>query len=113
MLKPGGVLRMTTPDLGKLIRAYSMDRLGDFAADQPALYKDVGRDAQLALLMFGASGETCTQERYEGHFFCYSEGSMFKVLQDAGFTKITFEPQPHPEIRDEGMSHSMCVEATK
>jgi SAM-dependent methyltransferase len=111
MLKPGGVLRMTTPNLDDLwptIHGY-----GKYAADQPEWFREATASEQFCYLAFGASGPYCTQTNYEGHMFLYSKASLSKALLEAGFAEPSFAPQERPEIRDEGMSHSLCVEATK
>jgi ubiquinone/menaquinone biosynthesis C-methylase UbiE len=121
VLKPGGIIRMTTPDLTKLLLAYNSNEMMKFADDQPDFYKDLDPSAQLSLLMFGASGQDCTQERYEGHFFCYTEKAMEDLLRKIGFKEIEFRSygqksknrEIENELRDEGMSHSFVVEAIK
>lgn len=120
VLKPGGILRMTTPDICKLIAAYNEGRMSEFEKDQPAIYKDLDPTAQLSLIMFGAAGEGCTQEKYEGHFFNYSEKSMKDLLEKVGFKDVEFVASKQGknkeiamEIVDEGISHSLIVEAVK
>lgn len=120
ILKPGGIIRLTTPDLQKLLLAYNQDRMMEFANDQPEFYKDLDPSAQLAYIMYGSAGENCTQEHYEGHFFCYSEKSIADLLTKIGFKEIQFtEPKCGKnkdiamEIEDFGFSHSLIVEAVK
>jgi SAM-dependent methyltransferase len=121
MLKPDGVLRMTTPDLDLLINAYLAGEMNKFAIEQPAFYQNVDPSAQLAMLMFGSCGEKCKWDHYEGHFFLYTQKSMTKVLNDAGFSKVFFyyetgksySPVMAAEVHDEGMTHSMICEAIK
>jgi SAM-dependent methyltransferase len=115
MLKPGGVLRMTTPDLDKLTEAYREGAMGSFDTDQPDWFKGAPAGDKLSYLMFGAAGPECTQTKYEGHFHLYTRGSMLAALKDAGFRMgaVSFISKPHPEVKDEGMSHSFAVEATK
>lgn len=125
MLKPGGILRMSTPDLDRLIRAYNgwavnIPTMDEFAADQPDFYKDADPASQLAFLMFGACGPDCNQENYQGHFFCFNEKSMTRFLNVAGFTDVDFtwskcgrNKEIAMEIKDEGISHSLIVEAVK
>jgi SAM-dependent methyltransferase len=122
MLRPaGGLLRMTTPDLRKLLAAYEEGSMHRFATDQPDFYKNADPDSQLAFLMYGACGPDCTQERYEGHFFLFTKRSMHRFLVEAGFREIVFYDEPgeslssvlEREVNDEGMSHSFVVECVK
>jgi predicted SAM-dependent methyltransferase len=111
MLKPGGVLRMTTPDLEILLEWFN--NVGAFEKDQPAWFKDALPHDKLSYIMFGAAGPECTQTHYEGHMHIYTHTTMRCVLADAGFTQIAFDTPAPPEVQDEGMSHSFAVEATK
>lgn len=121
ILKTGGIIRLSTPDIDKLISAYKNNSMDKFNDDQPEIYKTLDPSAQLAMIMFGASGDNCTQEKYEGHFHLYSEKSMTKLLSDAGFTQIEFynwtgqskSPIIKQEVVDYGISHSFIVEAVK
>jgi SAM-dependent methyltransferase len=121
MLKSGGVLRMTTPDLDLLLNAYLSGEMNKFAIEQPEIYKSLDPSAQLAMLMYGASGENCKWDHYEGHFFLYTQKSMTKVLNDAGFGNIQFyyeKGKSHSSVMakecvDMGMTHSFIVEAVK
>jgi predicted SAM-dependent methyltransferase/glycosyltransferase involved in cell wall biosynthesis len=121
MLKSGGVLRMTTPDLDILVNAYKSGEMQKFAAEQPEFYRDADPSAQLSYIMFGACGSKCTWDYYEGHFFLYSRTSMTKFLNAAGFSKINFYDQPKRSVSsvmaeeaiDEGVNHSIIVEAVK
>lgn len=121
ILKKGGILRMTTPDLNILIKAYLMNDMTKFTKDQPDFYKDYDPASQLAFIMYGATGSGCKTENYEGHMFLFSQQSMTKFLQNAGFTDITFYYEPGKskssvlaeECVDEGLSHSFIVEVVK
>jgi predicted SAM-dependent methyltransferase len=121
MLAPGGILRMTTPDLDVLVRAYVEARMGAFVDDQPEFYKEADAGSRLAFLMFGASGPECTQERYEGHFFLFTQESMRRFLEAAGFRDIECTRKAgdsksemlRREVNDEGMGHSFVVECVK
>jgi predicted SAM-dependent methyltransferase/glycosyltransferase involved in cell wall biosynthesis len=121
MLKPNGVLRMTTPDLDILIDAYKNGEMSKFSSEQPEFYRDADPASQLSYIMFGACGHKCTWDYYEGHFFLYSKVSMTKFLKDAGFSKVFFYDSPgqslnkimEKEIIDEGLTHSFIVEAIK
>lgn len=121
MLKPGGLLRMSTPDINLILNAFNSNNMMKFASDQPEFYKDLDPTAQLAMILYGASGPDCRQDNYEGHFFCYSEVSMTKLLKDAGFRDIEFynwngqskSNIVKAEVVDHGLSHSFIVEAIK
>lgn len=125
MLKPGGIIRLTTPDLDLLVRAYTnwapnINTFEEFEKDQPDFFKTADRGSQLAFLLFGATGQDCVQEQYQGHFFCFNQQSMTRFLTEAGFTEIDFtwancgkNKSIAMEIKDEGVSHSLIVEALK
>ncbi len=117
MLKDGGIIRLTTPDLRKLMVAYQADEMNKFAVEQPEDYATMSRDGQFSMLIFGAHGD---DGRREGHCFCYSEQTMQKQLEQAGFKEVSFtwpkcgkNKEIAMEIEDFGFSHSMIVEATK
>jgi SAM-dependent methyltransferase len=122
IMKPGAVIRITTPDLNVLITTYLAGKMSTFAAEQPDFYYDADPLSQLAYIMYGASGPDCTRYNYEGHMFLYTSHSMAAALEQAGFVPpfdfywqagksrdASFES----EIVDEGMSHSFVSEATK
>lgn len=121
MLKPGGVIRLTTPDLNLLIKAYLDKKMDMFNDDQPDFYKNADPGMQLALLMFGTGGEDCTQTHYEGHMCCFTQDSLKAALIAAGFDKSIAFVRPGmsasdvmaEECRDEGVSHSIICEAVK
>jgi SAM-dependent methyltransferase len=121
MLKPGGVMRLTTPDLDLLVHAYINGEMDKFACEQPDFYKDRDPSAQLAMLMYGSSGASCVFNNYEGHMFLYTKTSMNKLLKDAGFEKIIYYNKTgesvsevlKKEVLDFGMTHSLCLEVIK
>jgi predicted SAM-dependent methyltransferase/glycosyltransferase involved in cell wall biosynthesis len=121
MLKTGGVLRMTTPDLDILVDAYKNGQMDKFNSEQPTFYTDADPSSKLSYIMFGACGEKCTWNYYEGHFFLYARSSMTKFLKDAGFKEIIFYDEAGKslsltmlkEVIDEGLTHSILVEARK
>lgn len=114
-LRPGGQIRITTPDLDVMLTAYLTGRMNDFASEQPSFYASVTDDSKLSFLMFGASGAGCTRENFEGHFHCYGRKGMRALLESVGFAGVTFGPKGPVflECVDHGMSHSMGAEATK
>ena len=121
MLKKGGVIRITTPDLNILIDAYKNDEMDKFAGEQPEFYREADPSSQLAYLMYGACGPNCTRNNYEGHMFLFTQKSMTKFLEAAGFSDIIFyyekgngkDPIMAAQAVDEGMSHSFIVEGVK
>lgn len=112
VLKPGGVIRLTTPDLNILVDAFRHGRMHLFTSEQPAFYADALPEDRLAYLMFGAAGPDCTAESYEGHFHCYTSQSLSALL-----VECELEPRvpggKFGECVDCGMSHSFAVEAVK
>jgi len=115
MLKPGGKVRITTPDLDVLLNAYWEGKMDDFAHEQPEFYMQVTPDAQLSYIMFGACGPACTTENYEGHMACLGKRHAKALLEVIGFTDVTFDAKSDvfAECVDAGMSHSWAAEATK
>lgn len=121
MLKSGGVLRMTTPDMDLLIGAYLSNDMDKFAIEQPESYKTADPSTQLAMIMYGAWGANCTWNNYDGHMFLFTQKSMTSFLQRAGFKDIIFyyetgkskDPVLAEQVVDAGMTHSFIVEAVK
>lgn len=121
MLKPGGVLRITTPDLDLLLQAYAEGKMDKFSGEQPWFYANADPSARLAYLMYGACGPKCTWSNYEGHMFLFTKTSMTTALAYAGFWNPTFYYEPGKsldpilalEVVDAGMSHSFITEVVK
>jgi glycosyltransferase involved in cell wall biosynthesis/SAM-dependent methyltransferase len=121
MLKPGGVIRLTTPDLDLLIKAYLNNDMDKFAIEQPEFYKSTDPSSKLAMIMYGASGPGCTWTNYDGHMFLYTQTSMTAALSAAGFKNIEFyyesgqgkDPIMTSQVVDAGMTHSFIVEGVK
>ena len=116
LLKPGGVLRITTPDLDILLDAYRLGRMHQFADEQPAYYAKAAPPDQLAYIMFGATGPDCQMESYEGHFHCFTRGTIATALTEAGFSgpyRFEGKSDAFAEAIDKGMTHSLGVEAVK
>jgi predicted SAM-dependent methyltransferase len=121
VLAPGGIIRLTTPDLDVLIQAYLSHSLDRFAVEQPSFYKEADESSKLAYIMFGSSGQDCSTTHYEGHMFLFSKISMTKALEEAGFKNIEFfsesgkskSPILKNEVVDAGLTHSFIVEAVK
>lgn len=120
VLKPGGVARISTPDLDILLASYNSGDMMEFAIEQPQPYQDAkSKSLRLAYLMFGSLGPHSTAENYEGHMMVYNKESMTEILEAAGFRKVAFYPpgeSPHAAFReciDTGITHSLFAEATK
>lgn len=121
IMKPGGVIRITTPDLDLLIKAYLNGEMSKFENEQPDFYRYADPASQLCLLMYGASGPNCTWTNYEGHMFLFTKRSMIDMLEKAGFKDIEFyyeagkskHPVMQEEVVDAGLSHSFICEAVK
>ena len=121
VLKPGGLIRISTPDLDILLASYLSGDMMEFAIEQPQPYRDAKSKAlRLAYLMFGSLGPASTNEHYEGHHLTYNKESMREVLEKAGFTDILFfnpgesqSPVFAEECQDTGTTHSLYAEATK
>jgi predicted SAM-dependent methyltransferase len=116
VLKPGGVLRMTTPELNEIVAAYNNREMSMFNREQPAFYADASEADKLAYLLFGASGPNCTRKNYEGHFHCYTRESLSRRVREAGFTgeiDFSWPSKRLPDVRDFGESHSFALEVVK
>lgn len=114
MLKPGGKIRITTPDLGLLLEAYRAGDMAKFAFEQPEFYTYAPPEAQLSYLMFGACGPGCTTENYEGHFACYTPEWLNALMKTAGFNWLNIGKSPEfEECVDMGLSHSLAMEWVK
>ena len=121
VLRPGGLVRLSTPDLDIILASYLSGDMMEFAIEQPQPYRDAKSKAlRLAYLMFGSLGPSSTNEHYEGHHMTYSKESMREVLEHAGFTDILFfnpgesqSPVFAEDCQDTGTTHSLYAEAQK
>lgn len=122
MLRPGGVLRMTTPDLDILINAYLDGSTDKFIPELPDFYKNAIPSDRLSYILYGSAGENCTWERYEGHMHMYNRDSMTRLFSEAGFKSPFFFysssgesrcPVMSKEVFDAGMTHSFISEAIR
>ncbi len=129
VLKRPGVIRLTTPDLDTLCDTYARqmadgdygfgsDNMGVWASEQPGFYAAALPEDQLSYLLFGASGEACTSQNYEGHFHCYTLRSLGVLMHACGFS-IGTRPgnkvcsAEFSDTVDFGMSHSFAIEGVK
>ncbi len=120
MLEPGGVVRITTPDLERLLNAYLNGRMMQFAPEQPDVYACSDSATQLSFLMFGALGEDNAHDRYDGHMHCWTVPSLARVLRECGFARVeeklgraSWSAAMATECEDRGMTHSLAIEGMK
>ena len=121
VLRPGGLVRLSTPDLDIILASYLSGDMMEFAIEQPQPYRDAKSKAlRLAYLMFGSLGPDSTNEHYEGHHLTYNKDSMREVLEAAGFVNVAFfapgesqSPVFAEECQDTGITHSLFAEAQK
>jgi len=113
VLKPGGAIRLTTPDLYVIAMAWLNGETDRFISEQPDFYMNADYDDdRFAYLLFGASGDNCTRDNYEGHFHCYTPRSLGALLRECGLEPCT-ETGLFADCVDMGMSHSFAIEAVK
>jgi predicted SAM-dependent methyltransferase len=84
ILRPGGVVRLTTPDLAKLVAIYE-DRSPVVSRDDYAQYLEAGT---YGVPHAHAAQVLNTAMRAWGHQFLYDEEDLVARLTDAGFSKI-------------------------
>jgi len=116
LLRQGGGLRITTPDLDILLDSYRLGRMHQFANEQPAFYAEAAPEAQLCYLMYGSTGPYSTFSNYEGHMFCFTRGTLAAALTEAGFSgpyHFGKKSEAFSDAIDCGESHSIFMEATK
>jgi len=120
VLRPGGVLRLATPDLAKLIAIYE-DRNPEVDRDTYARYLDeiTGKRHERACQILN------DDLRLWGHQYVYDQEDLAAKLREAGFEsvqRVEAGESPHPALR--GLeSHAgpewfdraavMCLEATR
>jgi predicted SAM-dependent methyltransferase len=108
VLQPGGVVRLSTPDAGKFLRAYVSDK--QFLADphfaEPA---DTSMD-RVNMMM----------REYGQHLWVYDIESICRILKKAGFSSTieqSFGASAHPLMKgidlEERAFESLYVEAVK
>lgn len=111
-LRPGGVIRLVTPDLKALCQEYSENGDGDLLISRTglAISKPQGLKEKIKYWING----------YKHHRWLYDETSLTKLLQAAGFVRITVLPPgkttiPAPDklnlFEKEGLS--LYIEAAK
>jgi len=82
-MKPGALLRLSTPDMDKLLAAYAEGQMGRFDQDQPDTYKRASTQSmKLGWMIFGSLG---VEPEYQGHKMIYNFDSLKEILAVAGF----------------------------
>jgi predicted SAM-dependent methyltransferase len=116
VLKPGGRVRITTPDLELILDRHLTGDMANFNKEQPDFYASASSMEKLSYLLFGATGPDCTWDHYEGHFHVFTRDSMAEALHRTGFTDVRMNggrDAMFEDCIDCGMSHSMGTEAVK
>ena len=88
-MAPGGVLRLSTPDLAKLVADYQARRVirmehGGWFPETPCQMINEGM-------------------RYWGHVFVYDETELVALLEECGFSnirRVEWSKSDHPELRN-------------
>ncbi|MGH8488241.1 MAG: class I SAM-dependent methyltransferase [Gammaproteobacteria bacterium] len=105
VLRPGGIIRLSTPDLRKLIASYQ--------AGSVSAFRDVGWNPATPCQMVNEG------MRLWGHAFVYDADELEAVLRAAGFRQMQREgwrTSEHPELRSlecRPFHDELIVEATK
>ena len=93
ILKPGGVIRILTPDVEQLARMY---------LHQPDELKGLWRDHVGVPLSYGTAAEILNVGmRFAGHTFLYDAETFARLAADCGFRaeRVTFQASEFPELR--------------
>lgn len=88
VLKPGGVFRVSTPDLKWVVAQYVSGKLDE--------WNDVGWVPQSSCRLLNEG------MRLWGHQFVYDEPELMAILQEAGFShliKVGHSESAHPELK--------------
>jgi predicted SAM-dependent methyltransferase len=119
ILRPGGVVRITTPDLKKIIAIYE-DRNPVIAREAYARFLDhmTGKHHERACQIFN------DYMHLWGHLYVYDEADLVAKMREAGFEGVVrLEPgqSSHPKLTNvehhglpwQNDAEAMCVEGTK
>lgn len=93
ILIPGGVLRVLTPDLGKMARMY---------LDDPDRLRELWREFVGIPLVADTAGEVFNLGmRFAGHAFLYDTETFTRVLADSGFEarRVAYSESDMPGLR--------------
>lgn len=120
VMKPGALLRLSTPDLDKLLAAYREGKMGMFDRDQPIDYRMCpSQSMKLGWMVFGSLG---IEPEYHGHKMIYNFESLTVTLTVAGFSMeaikcmecgISQLPVLQKEMHEEHAGHSLFIEARR
>ena len=109
VLKPGGVIRVSTPDLRVLVEQYLSS---DLQASLQAAYNNGWYPQSAAQLMNGGM-------RLWGHQFVYDEVDFLALFKESGFVNVTvakWRESVHPVLRNletRSFQRDLVVEAIK
>lgn len=93
ILKPGGVLRVLTPDVEQLARLY---------LHQPEALKALWREHVRVPLRYGTAGEILNAGmRFAGHTFLYDAETFTQLARDCGFEarQVSFQSSEFPQLQ--------------
>ncbi|HKJ17432.1 MAG TPA: methyltransferase domain-containing protein [Xanthomonadales bacterium] len=93
ILKPGGVIRVLTPDVDQLCRMY---------INEPEALKTLWRDHVGVPLQFGTAAEIVNVGmRFAGHTFLYDHETFSALAASCGFEarQVTFNDSEKPELQ--------------
>lgn len=93
ILKPGGVIRILTPDVEQLTRLY---------LHQPDILKALWHDHVGVPLHFGTAAEILNVGmRFAGHTFLYDAETFAQMAAENGFRaeRVSFQASEFPELR--------------
>ena len=93
ILKPGGVIRILTPDVEQLARLY---------LQEPAALKALWRDHVGVPLRYGTAAEILNVGmRFAGHTFLYDAETFAQLAADSGFRaeRVSFQHSEFPALR--------------
>jgi len=93
ILKPGGVIRVLTPDVEQLAKMY---------LHRPEALKSLWRDHVGVALRYGTAAEILNLGmRFAGHTFLYDAETFARLATDCGFRaeRVSFQASEFPELR--------------
>lgn len=93
ILKPGGVIRVLTPDVEQLARMY---------LEEPAALKKLWREHVGVPLVYGTAAEILnTGMRFAGHTFLYDAETFAQLAADCGFRaeRVHYQQSTHAALR--------------
>jgi len=94
ILKPGGVIRVLTPDLEQLTQMY---------LNQPEALKTLWNDHVKVPLVFGTAAEILNIGiRFAGHQFLYDAETFTQLASECGFRaeRVSYQSSAHQELRN-------------